>query len=226
MTGLFLKITAPLGVLGGARSTLPERTEIEFESTASTPGRSISSLHVSGTGIEHAITGFRDNPFVDDVSFVTETVDGQIYQLTWGDTLPDLIEQIRDADGTILTAVAEDDTWTFELRFPEPAAASRFYSRYDDPNRPITIHRTSPNESSQRVPRDVLTPKQRDALVRAVAAGYFEIPRRTTLVKLADDLGVSDSAASQRLRRGLLSILRDPTFPPIATTRSVLDDDD
>lgn len=44
-----------------------------------------------------------------------------------------------------------------------------------------------------------LTQKQRQAAVRALAAGYYELPRETTLEELAVELGISKSALSQRL---------------------------
>lgn len=46
-----------------------------------------------------------------------------------------------------------------------------------------------------------LTPRQVVALSRAVAAGYYALPRRTDLQRLADALGISTSAYSELLRR-------------------------
>lgn len=49
--------------------------------------------------------------------------------------------------------------------------------------------------------RDGLTTRQRETLRLAADRCYFEIPRRATLADLADELGVSDQAISERLRR-------------------------
>lgn len=38
-------------------------------------------------------------------------------------------------------------------------------------------------------------------------AGYFSIPRETTLCEVADRLEISDVAASRRLRRGLSDLV-------------------
>jgi len=46
---------------------------------------------------------------------------------------------------------------------------------------------------------DDVTEKQREAVTRAVAAGYYATPRETSLEELADDLDISKSACSQRL---------------------------
>ncbi|APW98675.1 bacterio-opsin activator [Halobiforma lacisalsi AJ5] len=54
--------------------------------------------------------------------------------------------------------------------------------------------RTAPDPDA-----DGLTEKQREAVVVAVESGYYETPRRADLADLADELGVSRSAVSQRL---------------------------
>ena len=56
--------------------------------------------------------------------------------------------------------------------------------------------------SAPVAPSDVLlTPKQRDTLLRAYRAGYYEMPRRTTVTKLCDGLDVRRTAIQERLRR-------------------------
>ncbi len=45
-----------------------------------------------------------------------------------------------------------------------------------------------------------LTKKQRQAITAAVAAGYYETPREVSLGELADQLQISKSALSQRLK--------------------------
>lgn len=47
--------------------------------------------------------------------------------------------------------------------------------------------------------RDDITDKQREAIRTAYELGYYETPRRADLADVADELGVTRSAASQRL---------------------------
>lgn len=54
-----------------------------------------------------------------------------------------------------------------------------------------------------------LTPEQQEVLVTAVSEGYFKIPRQTTTSELANQLGISPSAVSKRLRRVESTILPD-----------------
>ncbi len=46
---------------------------------------------------------------------------------------------------------------------------------------------------------ELLTPRQQEVLRRAIAAGYFEVPRRITLTTLAQQLGMAISSLSEGL---------------------------
>lgn len=54
-----------------------------------------------------------------------------------------------------------------------------------------------------------VTDAQREALLHALEAGYFDVPRRTKLGAIAEDLGVTTSAVSTRLRRGQRTLLQN-----------------
>lgn len=59
-----------------------------------------------------------------------------------------------------------------------------------------------------RVDTGELTPIQRETLVRAVAAGYYTVPRRVSLSALSKRFDVSQSAVSQRLRTAEATLVR------------------
>ncbi len=54
-----------------------------------------------------------------------------------------------------------------------------------------------------------LTPRQRELLSLAWNLGYFDIPARVDLQKIADLTGLSRNTVSQHLRRGMRRILRE-----------------
>jgi predicted DNA binding protein len=60
-----------------------------------------------------------------------------------------------------------------------------------------------------REPLADLTPRQRELLSLAWNLGYFDIPARADLQKLAALTGLSRNTVSQHLRRGMRRILRD-----------------
>ncbi|MEF8867252.1 MAG: helix-turn-helix domain-containing protein [Haloarculaceae archaeon] len=52
-----------------------------------------------------------------------------------------------------------------------------------------------------------LTEEQRDAPAAAPEVDYLAVPHRVTLGELAERLGISDTAASRRIRRRLSTLL-------------------
>ena len=56
---------------------------------------------------------------------------------------------------------------------------------------------------------DALPRKQAETLRLALETGYFDVPRDVTLQDLADELGVSDQTVSERLRRGIATVVDD-----------------
>ncbi|WP_254764076.1 helix-turn-helix domain-containing protein [Natrinema marinum] len=64
------------------------------------------------------------------------------------------------------------------------------------------------DESDRSGDRYGVTDRQREALLVALEAGYFDVPRKTTLSEVAAQLDISDQALSARLRRGQAALLR------------------
>lgn len=81
------------------------------------------------------------------------------------------------------------------------------------------IHTPLDSEQPRQSPFG-LTRGQREVLVAAMERGYFEVPRRASLVDLGESLDISDSAASQRLRRGLSELISSTLLsePSLAET--------
>lgn len=83
-----------------------------------------------------------------------------------------------------------------EVRAPR-AAVERFLAWIRESARETRVRRVIPAEADG--PR--LTDLQLDALRRAVALGYYQVPRAIHLSELAAKLSVSPAALSERLRR-------------------------
>jgi hypothetical protein len=58
-----------------------------------------------------------------------------------------------------------------------------------------------------------LSDAQRETLELAYEAGFYEVPRRTDQSELAETLGISTSAVSQRLRKGVNRLIDDALDP-------------
>lgn len=145
----------------------------------------------------------------DDIeSFtVVDTVDGEaLIRVEWVQGLDGLLGVMAETGATILEGEGGSDTWTFQLRFEDREDLTTFYRRCTEREISIDLKRVHDLGVRADAGRD-MTDAQREALELALERGYFEVPRGVTLTDLADDLDVSDTAVSQRLRRGLTTLL-------------------
>ena len=67
--------------------------------------------------------------------------------------------------------------------------------------------RTTPSVTEWNELFDSITPRRRTMLNKALEAGYFDIPRGSTLEEIADDLDIAKTTASQHLRKAERSIM-------------------
>ncbi|WP_449329046.1 helix-turn-helix domain-containing protein [Salinigranum rubrum] len=65
----------------------------------------------------------------------------------------------------------------------------------------LTLKQTGDFQPSMNDPAAQLTDRQIEVVRKAVAAGYYEIPRRVTQRELADEIGVSQGTIGDHLRR-------------------------
>lgn len=113
-----------------------------------------------------------------------------------------------DLDASLIGGRTTERGWSIRMRFPDREAIVRFSAFYDERDLDFTVTGLFEEElvrGGHQRPR--LTEKQREALEMAWERGYFKVPREVDLVGLAEELGVSDTGVSQRLRRGLDTVL-------------------
>lgn len=153
------------------------------------------------------VESLEENPVVETVSIVDETDEHALLKVAWTDRINGVLEAIHEHDVVVRGAVGTGTQWTFRLRFPSYEELSAFYASCVDRGvsvELVQLHQTvAPDES----PQFSLTAPQQELLLAAYDAGYFDVPRRTTLVELGERLDISDSAVSQRLRRGLAALI-------------------
>jgi predicted DNA binding protein len=102
---------------------------------------------------------------------------------------------------------ATDEPWQFRLEFRDDGAIRRLFDRWNEvagvDATPVSINRGVDRPD----PPNGLSEPQREALRVALERGYFDVPRETSLARLGAELGVSDTAVSLRLRRGISAAL-------------------
>lgn len=126
--------------------------------------------------------------------------DGWIYRVTWDGTPRRLIQRLTTADITLLSARGQGGQWKLRMLAPVRDGIARADDILDDLGCTAECRRISTIDGVSMSSSD-LTDKQREALVAAFETGYYEIPRDITVEELADDLGISHQALSERFRR-------------------------
>ncbi|WP_136716198.1 helix-turn-helix domain-containing protein [Halorientalis salina] len=192
--------------LGRAFRAVPDTT-VRVESIVPIASAVMPYFWIEATEIEGVTRVLRDADSIEAVTVIDEMDTKQLLKVQWAEEPDELVSILLDTEAIVLQAAMSDADWTFRLRFPDYDDLSAFSRRCREHDVRIELEQLySPNRSTQESQYD-LTPEQREVLVTAVEHGYFEVPRGVTLDELGDLLGISDSAASQRLRRGLATLL-------------------
>ncbi|MDY6780297.1 MAG: helix-turn-helix domain-containing protein [Halobacteria archaeon] len=183
----------------------PEGTRVELETTVHACDTLTPLVWVmeDTDGVEDEISR---NPHVEEVESVKEFDEGALYHVSWDcDTV--FLDGIRETNATILEGTAQEGCWHFRLHFESHDYLSEFYDYCEENGTDVEVEKV--NEHIAPLPRDLpdLTERQSETLVKAHDEGYFDIPRGTTLVELAEEMDISDQAISERIRRALSRII-------------------
>lgn len=139
---------------------------------------------------------------VDAVEKVAQPADDEaLYQMEWIDSVEVLVHILIEQEGTILTAEGGQDGWSMRILFPDREALSRTYEFCEENDLRFDLRRIC-NVDEGKEGRFGLTDGQEDTITTAYDHGYYDVPRSTTLGELAEEVGISHQALSERLRRG------------------------
>lgn len=163
----------------------------------------------SGEDLDAFEEALRDDDTVEDIlTLEDQGGEERFYRVTWQTEVESLMSAISDAKATILEAVSDDGKfWELKVLFPDRDALSDFHDYCVERDFSFQLERVYQPENPQEAGTYDVTDDQREALVAAYDAGYFDVPRDASLTELADELGISRNALSARLRRGHRNLL-------------------
>lgn len=150
----------------------------------------------------------RDDPTVKDATVTDEFEQVVLYRILWAEEIKRIVNAIFDRDGTLVEAVGSATSWEITVRFEDHDSLSELQSHFEECGPDFALQRLyTPTEPRQ--PEFRLTPEQRETLVLASERGYFDVPQQVTVGELADELEVSPTSASERLRRGMGNLVEN-----------------
>lgn len=212
-----LRISAETFVLAQTMEAYPD-TRLEFERfIPRTFSENISYLWAGDNGpdLRPFQQAAASDPGVEDLQLVDDLDGGALFRVQW--TESDDRNRITDAwtnsDETLVQAVGQDDEWFLKIRFDDRESITDFQSYADEHDLDFDLLRLYDVEAPKLGQYD-LTTRQRDALVVALEMGYFDVPRRCELSDVADELGLSINAVSERIRRGEGNLFRSALTVP------------
>lgn len=138
------------------------------------------------------------DPAVTDVNCIAERTEGWTYRLQWDGRARRLMQELVTEDTTLLTAWGTNNQWNLRLLTSDRNTLSEVYETITDlgytiTNLNITSYDGGDSDCSE------LSEKQQEALTEAYETGYYDIPQDITSDELAEQLGISHQALSERL---------------------------
>ncbi|RQG91272.1 winged helix-turn-helix transcriptional regulator [Natrarchaeobius halalkaliphilus] len=197
-----LRLDHPDLVLRPTLERVPDVTvQPEYWTTIDTD-RTLLFLTAYGSSFGAFETALETDSTVRDPVLVDRYPDRHVYRVTLADGTRTVIARTAEVGGRVLELSSTRDGWLVQLRFPTRDALVRFNEFCRAHGISVTVdHLRRSDDDNEGVV--ALTDKQEKLLTVAHEEGYFEVPRGISQDELADRLGVSKSAISQRLRRAI-----------------------
>ncbi|MFC6716949.1 helix-turn-helix domain-containing protein [Natrialbaceae archaeon GCM10025810] len=180
---------------------------VELERVIPTEKRIMPYIWGYGSNLSAFEAEMNESENVKSIAVLDEYDDRALYKIEWEDPAEQLITGITGTDATILEAHS-DDEWSFRIRFGDHSGLAAFNQYCADRGIRFRLNRVSSLDDVPPIGDDYgLTEAQYEALSLAVERGYFKVPRKVEYEELADELGVSVQALSERVRRGADKVL-------------------
>lgn len=130
-----------------------------------------------------------------------------LYRIEWEDSIDGFLDALSEHDVLVESATGTAEEWTFRFRAHESDALTRFHHTCREEAIPLTVKQVQHNPTGHDDDSYELTPKQRETVLLAFEAGYFDVPRGISMTELGEELKISRQAASRRLSRGLHALI-------------------
>ncbi len=198
-------------VLREALQTVPEM-ELERVRTSRTDAGGQLLFWAQDGDFEGFETALENDPTVT-LMRSNEVGNRRLYQVSLADqgVTTALFSVLVETGSTVETTMTRRG-WHCHVGFSGQSSLERFFDVCRERELEFTVLRLSEVPATPLSPETVttqMTEKQRTALMTAWKCGYFDVPRGATLTEVATELGVSDTAVSQRLRRAIATLLGD-----------------
>lgn len=151
---------------------------------------------------------FETDPSVREVTLLSTFEDEQLYRMGWVSEVELVLQMLTNANATITDAYGADGRWKVRVLYPDRDSLQTTIEYCENEELTLDIEAIRELEG-EPAGRYGLTADQFEALEAALEAGYYEIPRNIDQSDLAEQLGISHQALSERLRRATGALVED-----------------
>lgn len=210
-----LEIETEHPILKVTRQAVPE---MEFtyltERTLRDTGETRMLFEVSGGDFDAFDAAMRSDPTIATFEHISGDDTDRLYRITYNEDaeVESPMDLLFEHDARIVDTEAVDQGWWVRIHFPTEAGLQAFIDWFSDHDIRYTILKVFSRTHLALKDLPLLSEKQDEAIRLAYRNGYFDVPRKVDINSLADQVGISDTAFSQRLRRGLSKILEQEGF--------------
>lgn len=181
-------------------------THVELETLVPVGKTPVPLFWVHGLSDDTFLKTLNEHGSVTAATQIDTFDDRILVKLDWDASSDTLLNQIRTWDGEIYSATGRGKNWNFKIRFPTHEQLSSFSTHCRGVDIKLTVERVYKAAEPESVPRNQLTDPQEEAIKNAVEQGYYSIPRECSTSTLATNLGISDQAVTERLRRAIIAL--------------------
>ncbi|WP_380676830.1 helix-turn-helix domain-containing protein [Salinigranum sp. GCM10025319] len=196
--------------LSHALRQAPDTTVVvdQLDASDSIPLRNL--FWATGGDIDTFEAALAEDPTLTSFECIAEENGSRLYRVQYAEEVPEVAayRALVALDGAVLRAENDGDGWLVRMRFPTRESIATFCERCWDADFDLRIRAVYDQHEATPERRFGLTSPQYETLLTALRNGYFSIPRGASLQEVADELGVSSQAASERLRRGMKTLVR------------------
>jgi predicted DNA binding protein len=144
---------------------------------------------------------------VASFELVDRTDDTAIYYIEHTPQTRFISSVVTEVNGFLVHTETSDRGWLVHLLLPDREALNTIWEYAIENDITLDIVEIYSNEDAGGESSYGLTDEQRDALQLAFSAGYFNEPRDVSLSEVAAEMGLSSTAMSGRLRRGMRNLI-------------------
>jgi predicted DNA binding protein len=114
---------------------------------------------------------------------------------------------VTEMNGFLVHAESKSTGWLVRVVLPDRQALNAIWEFADEHDITFDIIELYQNDDTSGEQSFGLTDEQQAALTIAYDRGYFDEPRDVSLSEVADEIGLSSTAMSGRLRRGMRNLI-------------------